>query len=466
MATDTDPRVVLFDDNYGYRQVDKVSCDSEFDWFYDADATPDRIYVFSDDGAPADPDTNYTSPGIEYADSTIAPIVLIDGITWVNIDGLLINHGYSTCVQLLNVTNNINITNTVVEECHNKGISGAAADAITDILIEDVTTRRNGVNGIYLDDLNVDWTIRRWTSLRDGIVAGTWQEWAGSHDYGAGLKVWTLDSVSSPDAMGIVIEYSKVSYAGIRDDAENMGNNKGHGIWIDENYATNINTGVVVRYNLTHDNGDAGLYSEKTQFSKWYGNISHSNGDQGLRMGTDDNTKVHQGNLYYNMTLYGNTDEGIYAYGAVGGGEVFVDNIIKNLIIDGSGSWEFKAENGAANDDSLGSGNVYESNNFGVEYGNFLYWDADQYSTYDTFWDAASQTGNNVETACMNDPGNDDFTLAVGDGCIDAGANVGYQKLRNDTVIGDFGNGNTLETVPVGNRSDIGSMEFSIWGAP
>jgi hypothetical protein len=95
-------------------------------------------------------------------------------------------------------------------------------------------------------------------------------------------------------------------------------------------------------------------------------------------------------------------------------------------------------------------------------------------TTYDETEFAAYQSATGFDTnglyvdQDLTDEANGDFSVKSTSPGIDRGALVaGYgTKLRNDTVIGDFGAGGDVNLVPVGNGDDIGAMEYPIWGAP
>jgi hypothetical protein len=80
-----------------------------------------------------------------------------------------------------------------------------------------------------------------------------------------------------------------------------------------------------------------------------------------------------------------------------------------------------------------------------------------------------SEDSNSQETnPLLTDPANIDFSLQSTSPCIDFGVGVaGYgTKIRSDTVAGDYGTSNTVETTVTGNRPDCGAYEYPIWGAP
>jgi hypothetical protein len=87
---------------------------------------------------------------------------------------------------------------------------------------------------------------------------------------------------------------------------------------------------------------------------------------------------------------------------------------------------ELRVSDGAANDETNGSGNVYNNNCLGAESAGFLSWGGSAYSTYDTWLAASSQTDDNVEAdPSFTNAGSDDYSLASNSPCIGEGVNLG-----------------------------------------
>jgi parallel beta-helix repeat protein len=453
----TDPRVVLFDGDYGYRQENKVDVDSEFDWWWDD--PNDRLYVF--DFADEDPDTLYIAPGIEYADSTISTLAYINGKSYINIDGIVFTHGYSNGILLQNLVSNINITNVEASNFHFIGIRGVNTNTVSDVLIEDCYTSRNGVVGISLSSNNIGWTIRRHHSYRDGIVTSTWQEAEGSHDWPGGMKIWADVTKDTPQIFNIVIEDSLFEYAGVRDDAVQT-QDRGAGIWIDTVIATAVDTGIIIRHNLSRFNEAHGIYVESARYAKVYSNIVHDNDNIGIWVASGS-IALCSDNLISNNTAYSNTWTEIEAIG-YDAGHRFDNNIFKNNIGLGT-TTAFKAWLGAANNTTNGSGNVYENNAWGPERTDFINWndDEDKHDTYAAWYvDYAAADGNTVEDdPLFTNPGGGDFTLQFISPVINRGAPLDYPKLLPGSSWPD-----SVLTGPCGNGCEIGAYEYPIWGAP
>jgi hypothetical protein len=127
----------------------------------------------------------------------------------------------------------------------------------------------------------------------------------------------------------------------------------------------------------------------------------------------------------FNNTIASAQGEGIrcIAYQTPAGAEVNY-NIFKNNIVICDGQALFA--NYGGNNVSTGTGNVYESNCFGAERSNFIRWGSTNYSTYDAWIAASSQTDNNVESdPLFVDANGDDYALAFNSPCIGVGENLG-----------------------------------------
>jgi hypothetical protein len=386
----------------------------------------------------------------------------MNGKSYIDVDGLIFTTTELYGFFVFNGCTNINVKNSTFRMAGYAGINPLANNTVTDALFEDVTTQRNGTYGIILNDGHLNWTIRRWTSYRDGIIDDVWEGVTGADmSWPAGFKIWANETSTTPAALNLIIEQSEVSYAGWRDDNWSPPtSNYANGIWIDETYSTNISTGPIIRHSYTHDNEGNGIEVEISNYAKVYGNLSVGN-NNGIHL-RQHGTKKTEDNLVYNNTTYGNSQNGIDCYTQTGNGQLFNNNIVRNNIADGNTGAEFEAVNGCTNDTTNGTGNIYNNNNFGIEYTSFLAWGGSNYSTYDAWISASSQTDNNIETACMQNPGSGDYTLSASDGCVNSGADLGasYDDAL-DPASSWTDNVDTIDQDDYGTGWDIGAYVFA-----
>ncbi len=420
----TKPEVVLFDKHYGYRQTTLGGVNSEYDWYWESDV----LYVY----AASDPDTLYTSPGIESGARTRC--LTINAKSYLIFDHIVFQTSNQYCVRMDGDLSNNTWTNCTFENALIQNFSQNYEDTESDILIEDCNSNHAGNWGIIFNSQS-NWTLRRVTSYRDGIMPNAWS----SDAWGGGLKCQGTGGDN-------IIENCTVTYAGERDDGYTPDTvNKGHGIWFDLSVATDGHENIA-GYNNTNHNTVSGLYCEKAEYNQFYYNISYSNGEAGLRIGTDT-ADTCENNEFYNNTLYGN-DIGIYAYNDLETADGAINNIFKNNISVSNTTRQGLFKDGFENDGTLGSGNVYGYNCFGAESSNFIEWGEDSYvSTYDAWETAYGGTTNSVESdPLFTDAENADFTLQSNSPCINAGSDVGLTvDYEGDEII---------------DNPDIGAYEY------
>lgn len=403
-----EPTQVFIDGTFGDPQTSTGACVNEYDWFWDAD----YLYLY----APGDPDTEYTSPGVEAC--TRFQACTFDNYDYLLFDGLTFKYTIQNGFEAWH-SSNITVQNCIAEWNYHDGIAFYAdSSSYSDFLVDSNTVRYNGIQGIVILGEATSGLIKR-NDVYGNIV---YQRGGTPFQWGGGIKCFGHDTLSWID--GVVIEQNKV-----HDNGYDYGpDNRGDGIWLD---ATGTTTPNVIRHNLVYDNVASGLHIERAMDSAVYGNVIYGNGGDGgtswptagIRIvGTDTFAKDVDGTLVYNNTITGNSI-GIYSGGD--STSQVVNTVIKNNIISGNTAQELYCAAGADNDTTNGSGNVYEQNCLGAEGSNFIYWNGN-ISTYDAFISASSQTDNNIESdPTFTDSDNDDYTHAAGSTAIGAGVNLG-----------------------------------------
>ena len=418
----TEPNQAWMDGTYGDRQVDLISCVNEYDWFWESNV----LYVF----AASDPDTRYTSPGVET--DIRSRCINTEAKEYLTFDGITCSKSTSLGL-FLNRGSGLEVKNCIGEWCWGDGIRYALGVGFTgsDITIEDSIGRYCGVGGISFtvsaSGVLSNVIVRRNTTYENGRHQYANPLWTGDHTYTSGIKLWAANLHSSNVAVYENKSYSNGAVATILNSSQ-----KGVGIWIDEMEGESGDP-ISVHHNLCYDNHGSGIFLENTSWNDVYGNLIYD-----CATGSNANTPYVAGgikvmcrstydsksNVVVNNTVY-NSYIGIHAATFEESGDLeFDDNTFKNNILAGC-TYAIRTEDGAAND-TWGTGNVYENNCCGAEASNFIMWNTTAHSTYDAWIAASSQTDNNIEAdPSFTNAGADDYTLAAGSPCIGAAENLG-----------------------------------------
>lgn len=361
----TDPYQVFFDGVLGNEQASLEDVDSDKDWYWAANV----LYVYST----SDPDTAYTSPGIEasvrnncvrIADKSYITVedlhltmanqnlVIVNysggAITDFNIDNLTCDYSYLHNIEVYTESGGQNINNGIIQNC---------------------TLTYAGANGIKHNANGSTWTHS------NNLIHDNGQNEV--QDYISGIK---CDRIGLSN---VIIENNEIYNTSIGKSGD-----RGLGIWIDT-----VGSGFIIRYNIIHGGRHHGIQTEAISGAQVYYNICYGN-PVGIYAGIDITRDSDQVEVYNNI-CYGN-GIGIQIRGD-GSANSSTDNIVKNNIAT-SNAVEFSAINGGENDGTNGHGNVYEYNCFGVESSNFIQWASGVYkSTYDAWETAYGDSTHSVE---------------------------------------------------------------------
>lgn len=454
----TEPQVVFMDGTYGIRVTDTEDLSAEYEWHWASNTL--TIY------AATDPDSRYTSPGVEIGARDHC--LDINGVSYIDVENIRLEGGnlYGAFLRG-DETGNHNFTNVEFYGCFEFGIVTSAAHWVRTVALTNCSSSYCGSTGLKLNLRTDGWTVTGWTSDHDGCVDFEFDSGSGEQQWGGGIK---LDAANNTDfCINHVLDDCHVTNAGYkRDDTAvtTTGNQKGFGIWLDWLRNTDSSTKVVVRNSTAVGNLLSGFFCEKTNHSEWYNLFSLNNGEYGLRVDADDDDIVDD-NSFWNLTLRGN-DIGLFmAGGWQQNGTHFVDNTFRNIIISDSTTRAIVGKWGAENDGSRGSGNTYEYILVDAESSQFIEWRTSGAAQvfYDTIaaWEAAA-TGpdNNVvgDPLFANDGGTTpaDYKITAGSPAIGAGVDVG---LTTDY----FGNA-WLSTPDIGAHSYSGENAGSNRGLP
>ena len=360
----TEPNEVFIDENRGDKQTSIVNCVNEYDWYWDSNV----LYIYST----SDPDSNYTSPGIEAQLRATCSKPMSK--SYLSFDGIGFNKGR---YQGLTVRYGTEVT---IENC-------------TATLNGDTNTSQSGV-GIQTMGMN-DVIIRN-CHVHDNL----WN----------GIAVDSTTGGGSPTS-GILVE-------------ENLAEDNGHnGIQINVTDDGNTISDATFQYNRSTGSGNSGFFFQVEGTSAGLSgvdvlyNVSAENGTQGI-------TTARVSSLYpTGFSVYGNT---FTKNGNAGGVLECTDSDIQNNIFAENNtsdtySYELQVTDGG------GTANTADYN---------LLYNSDPVSSDIAMWNGTLRTwaewqgdGHNLnglnEAPDFTNAATDDYTLASDSPCIGTGVNLG-----------------------------------------
>jgi len=424
-AVTTEPKIVFFDGVRGTGVASKAVVNGARKWFWASNVL--TVYGASD------PDTLYTSPGVEVGardygirigGTTRSYITIQDvHLTRTNVDGFRSNvTGTQAGLIIQRVTTTSNRGHGMFFGQYH------ASEKTTGITVTGCTSYENGNSGISFDE-----NLNTITISNNVVYHNNW----GPELWTAGIKLF-----SAGDANDVLIEGNTVY--GQYDGLASWPWSPGMGIWMDT-----LGTNVICRRNLVYDNAKVGIMAELgTGYEVSY-NVVYGNGSYNVT--TDERDagiliyRMLSGTKIYNNTVYDNL-VGIAVRGdLVNGAAVTSNNLIKNNIVTGSTYWNISATFGGENSGARGTGNVYVNNALGVEKAGMVEWGSGtSKATYAAWESAYGATTSSVQT----DPlflSSSDFRLQDASPAQGAGVNV---SLTSDYA------GTRVQGVP-----DIGAYE-------
>ena len=381
----TQPQQVFIDESFGDRKASIGECVGDLDWYWASNV----LYLYCSTG---DPDTEYTSPGVEASQRLLGLSINSD---YIIVDGVDARFTNRTGIGGQQAGNNVLVKNCLSEWNWYTGIAPASSGTTyTDWTIEDNVCRYNGVGGIALGIIVDDCTIRRNTCYENG----KYQPAGNSYDeeqykWSFGIKVFE-DTVGS----GIEI-YENVCYSNGRGEAGDQAG-AGCGIWFDHCTATALNPNLAYS-NFCYDNCGIGIFIEISSYCYVFGNVLWDNAIAGMS-GWPANIVVDcrisfttENNLVYNNTCVGGQyglRVGAYQLEA---GMSISDNSFVNNIFVGATEQQCWVYYGGDNDQTHGSGNLYSANCFGAESTGFLWvGGGPKQDTYEAFLSAMNANEN------------------------------------------------------------------------
>jgi hypothetical protein len=417
----TEPYVVYIDGNFGDKKADTGSLADEYDWYW----ASNTLYVYST----SDPDTAYTSPGIEAGARGVA--IDANEKDYITVENLHLRQGnvlsgetdYGSGVYLDG--ENWHFDTLTIDRNYYAGIlctTGSASGEMQGCTITD-----NGETGIHMfSGAGSTWTIdsntiydNGWRDIwGSGIITKAESVviknntlynngYAGAFGYDHGIYIDQADLTTPVEIYGNTI-YGHIKGHGVQTKSSaniyqnHIYDNYDGGVYVGENGSNDIE--VNVYYNLLHDNK--------------YGVVEMGKGAGGITLNI------------YNNTTYHNDDTNEAGTPAEISIEDDVSLTIKNNIIyttDSTYAYSMVSQTGMTSDYNC----VYRAGS-----GNFIYYNGSS-RTWSYWQNTAGFDGNGMNSdPSMTDPGNDDFTLQVGSPCIDAGTDVGLTEDYAGNSVG------------------------------
>jgi parallel beta-helix repeat protein len=397
----TVPEVLFIDGAHiGKRKASLGALGAECDWYHDGATT---LYLYS----VADPDTAYTSPGVEWSYETRGIFSWLR--SYITVQDLNIER--TACQSILNIGGKgWTVTNVRMSYAWGEGMRNWGNDVNTpvdDLTVTGCTISYTGGEGIYAGNFGKNGVVRE-NSIDHACLNP-------DLDTTGGIKIWSgLAGSNDPDNVsGWLIEKNSV-----HDCGDGTGN-RGAGIWCD---TSNSN---IVRYNRVHDNQLIGIMIEKGTSNQVYGNVVYNhtadlsgNGGRGIMLSMDVGEEQCNDNLIYNNTVY-NSRQSLVVWGA-GSTHSISNNLIKNNIFLTSSEDDISYRPQGRDSGNVFAYNCLGPNNIKVT------WNGFSKTTYAAWETAYGGTTHSVQSdPSFTNVAGGDFTLRDDSPCIDAGADLG-----------------------------------------
>jgi hypothetical protein len=416
----TQPQQVFVDGRFGDRKTGTGSLVDEYDWYWSSSS----LYLY----APGDPDTRYSSPGVEAGARSRCIRVAGDHIT---IDGLTAKHSNQHNIMAYNSTG-ITFENLTSEWAWELGIVISGNTPQSDNAIQDCVARFNGAGGVSSaysrTGRMANHTYRRNTCYENGRHQFATPLWSTAHQFTFGIKIWGNHLAST----GVVIAENEVfdnGPAGTTIDSSQ----KGNGIWVDEVNGSS-EAPIVIRHNLCYNNVGSGVFLENTSLNDVHANVLYRNATGsavltpyaagGVKLLARQGYDTSNNNILNNTIVGGWIGLQVTSYDQVAGLEVSHNTFRNNIVVAAEG--RILRATGGGDNRTWGTGNVYDNNCFGAESPDFIHWGLLDFDTY-AAWEAAS---GGPSSSIKDDPqlAGDSWELlfpTAGSPCCSSGENLG-----------------------------------------
>ena len=396
----TEPQIVFFDGVKGTHVASQALCTGTGKWYWAANV----LSVYS----ATDPDTAYTSPGIEVG-AFDSPLYVLNGKSYLTFDGIHFRRGNGVATDALHVEGtHITIQNCEIDNNHWSGIGFYSNSA--DLAILSNAIHDNGTNGIY--------------SWKDAASAGheniiRYNTIYNNHTVSTGGFAGDIYLQSNY----VIIEYNKIYNSGNTTDMCNAIE-----IWDIDN--TGYGQHCTVRYNLVYGlksgvNDGTGICADDYSANNLFAyNVVYGCDGPGIGVWKANNITI------YGNTCYGNSLDSSVTH--TQWGEIIVgadaDNLNTNIIVKNNVAYAVGTNSVAIKFDSHAykATGLDVTNNCWYSSGtNFYFWNATAGNNLTT-WNALTGIGTDLNSdPLFTNAAGGDFTLQAGSPCIDAGVDLG-----------------------------------------
>jgi len=388
----TEPREVFFDDTRGTNESALANLNTALEWFW----TGNILYVY----AASDPDTLYTSPGVE---ATVR----------------------SDCIKIQDqeylIVNDLKLIKSRVIALEIKNTTGGAKDYF---VIDNVTLDKNAYIGIYLNGSGANITN---AEIKNCTISWCYNK-EGIYDYQNAPSAYIHDNTVSysgqdnirMNTAGSIAENNDCSYGGQEEPTGAAG------IMLSK-------SSQIARYNKSYNNTAEGIWAgagSNINDCQIYYNLCYNNDTDGIYLNA-----YCVDFLIYNNAIYGSVD------GFVINNSNCTGTVFKNNIVENSSGVNISFVAGVA---YTGDYNCFDENDS-------FYQDTTTYTFAQWKTLHSGDEGNSLyEDPVFIDAANDKFSLQSTSPCIDAGVDV---SLTTDYA------GSTVPA-PTGGSFDIGAFEY------
>lgn len=384
------PQQLFVNGVFGRRTAGIEELQSDLDWFW-AEGT---LYLHSSGGNPR---LVYNHPGVEAGNR--GGCIDLGNSSHITVEGLTAKHSNYNGIAGWNAGTGIAIRKCILEWNWLDGVNFAGDTNYTNIIVEDNISRFNGMGGISFHGPGSELVVRRNRCYENGKFQSSELLFEPQHIWTYGIKFWEY----AESQQGNDVYFNEVFHNG-REQPVNGGLG-GVGIWFDliPGHPDNPN---VIRHNLVYENANQGIFIEVTSNSLVYGNVLFNNAyDPGGRdeflpaslvIDARENRAAENNRVFNNTIVGGRVGIRVVTYDQWPGITIRNNIIANNIVVDAS-EHVLYCRFGGDNDGSIGYGNKYQNNNFGLESRAFIHWGGIKYDTYDS-WDAVyGQPSDSVE---------------------------------------------------------------------
>jgi parallel beta-helix repeat protein len=435
-ACTTEPGIVFFDGTKGIKETSVANLSADTEWFWASNV----LSVYST----SDPDTAYTSPGIEAGTRDNA--INISAKNYITVDGFKLLGTNAHIVPIAGSITGVTIKNC--EMCYNAGtaqdgiiwwLTGGGANTVDSCVIHHIA----GDGITWFDTYSGSGTE---SYLKNSTIYETTK-------FGGYLK-----------ANYLIIENNLVYNCGVTGTA-------GWGIGI-QCEAADSGTGLhcIVRYNRIYgtrgdDTDGTGIQLDHwTAYNQVYGNVISGCDGQGIIVYNSHD------NVIYNNSSYGNVQRATFSNArteiglSANAGSLNYNNIVKNNVAQATTANTYAIYVDASSYSQTGQS--ISNNCWYATATNWYFWNASGGNNLAT-WNAFTGVGTDLNSdPLFTNAAGGDFTLQAGSPCIEKGVNLGSTYLEMLLSLSTWpGSVSTGDWHKTGGAPDVGAYGYRklIW---